>query len=182
MLKKIKRLLIVLIIIFSFTSVTTIAEESFKRPLFVKPDDITIEKEVDRARKTVNMIDDMYKTFIVLTTEEYVQNPTTCSALILSKKVFEVMTKKGWHEARLLSTFDTPHNPDNFPKDDFERDAIEAIVSGNTYHEKVEEIDDKHYLRSATSVIAFMDGCTMCHPDKKVGDLLGAISYRIPLD
>lgn len=95
------------------------------------------------------MLDDMYKTFIVLITKEYVKDPTMFSAATLSKKVFEAMSKKGWHEARLLS--DDPYNPDNSPKDDFERDAIEEIFSEKNYYEKVEITGGKYYLRAATS-------------------------------
>ena len=95
---------------------------------FIKHDDIAMEKAVDRARQTVKMIDDLYKTFIVLITEEYVKDPKMFSAATLSKMVFDIMSKKGWHVARLLSASDVPINPDNIPKDDFERDAIKAIV------------------------------------------------------
>ena len=180
MLKINKKLLFVTGMIYFFANAQVIAEEPFKKRMFVSPQDIEIEKAVDRAKKTVRMIDDMYKTFIVLVTKEYVTDPTMFSALILSKRVFEAMSKKGWHEARLLGTDGTPHNPDNSPKDGFERDA--ALISGKNYYEKVEMVDGKYYLRSATSVIAFMEGCTICHPGKKVGDLLGGISYRISVN
>jgi hypothetical protein len=182
MLKKLKRLVIILTIVFPFINFTTIAEESSKRSYFVKPDDIAMEKAVDRARQTVKMIDDLYKTFIVLITEEYVKDPKMFSAATLSKMVFEIMSKKGWHVARLLSASDVPLNPDNIPKDDFERDAMKAIVSGKTYYEKVIMIDNEIYLMAATSVPVVVPGCMICHPDKRVGDLIGAISYRIPLD
>ena len=82
----------------------------------------------------------------------------------------------------MLGTDEAPHNPDNSPKDGFERDAVEALISGQNYYEKVEMVEGKYYLRSATSVIAVMEGCTICHPGKKVGDLLGAISYRISVN
>jgi rhamnogalacturonyl hydrolase YesR len=91
------------------------------------------------------------------------------------------MSKKGWHKARLLDATGTPFNPDNNPKDKFERDAIEALISGKSYFERVEKIGDKDYLRAATSVSAVMVGCISCHPDRKIGDLLGAISYSILL-
>ncbi|MDR4498357.1 MAG: DUF3365 domain-containing protein [Candidatus Scalindua sp.] len=182
MLKKDIQLVFIAVMICFIPITTVIAEEPMSKRMFVSPSDIGIEKAADRARKTVRMIDDMYKTFIVLVTKEYVTDPTMFSALILSKKVFEAMSKKGWHEARLLGTDETPHNPDNSPKDVFERDAVEALISGKNYYEKVERVDGKYYLRSATSVIAVMEGCTICHPGKKVGDLLGAISYRISIN
>lgn len=182
MLKTGKKLIFVTVMIYFFANTPAIAEEPFRKRMFVSPQDIGIEKAVERAKKTVRMIDEMYKTFIVLVTKEYVTDPTMFSALILSKRIFEAMSKKGWHEARLLGTDETPHNPDNSPKDGFERDAVKALVSGQNYYEKVERVEGKYYLRSATSVIAVMEGCKICHPGKKVGDLLGGISYRISVD
>ena len=169
MLKKLLKLSLILIIILFFTSAITIAKES--------PND----EDIDQARKMVKMLDDLYKTFIELITEEYVNNPDLLPAATLSKRVFEVMEEKGWHKARLLDATGTPFNPDNNPKDEFERVAINAFVWGNSYIERVEKLEGKYYLRAATSVTAVTEGCTICHTGKKVGDLLGAISYTIPL-
>ena len=169
MLKKLLKLSLVLIITLYFTSAITVAKES--------PDDEVIA----RARKTVKLLDDLYKTFIELITEEYVNNPALLSAATLSKRVFKVMEEKGWHKARLLDATGTPFNPDNNPRDQFERNAINAFVWGNAYIERVEKIEGEYYLRAATSVTAVTEGCTICHHGKKVGDLLGAISYTIPL-
>ncbi len=179
MLKKLKRLTFVSVIIFFSINTTIITEGAAEKRMFISPHEVSIEKAVNRARKTVNMLDDMYKTFIVLITKEYVNDPTMFSAATLTKRVFKAMSKKGWHEARLLSVDDHPLNPDNSPQNDFEIDAVEAIVSGNNYYEKVEKIDNNFYLMSVTSVRAVTEGCTICHPGTKVGDLLGAISYRI---
>ncbi|MFQ5713882.1 MAG: DUF3365 domain-containing protein [Candidatus Scalinduaceae bacterium] len=169
MTKKFIKLVLASVVILFFTSTTTIAEESSKG------------KTVKQAREIVQMLDDLYKTFIVLITAEYVNDPSVLPAATLSKRVFEAMSKKGWHKARLLDATGTPFNPDNNPKDKFERDAIKAIISGRTYFERVEKIEGKDYLRAATAVPVVIKGCTICHPDKKVGDLLGAISYSIPL-
>ncbi|MCR4290512.1 MAG: hypothetical protein NUV86_09680 [Candidatus Scalindua sp.] len=35
---------------------------------------------------------------------------------------------------------------------------------------------------AATRVTAATEGCTGCHHDKNLGDLLGAISYTMPLE
>ncbi len=127
------------------------------------------------------MLDDLYKTYIVLITEEYVDDPSVLPAATLSKRVFESMNKKGWHKARLLDATGTPFNPENNPKDEFERDAINALISGKTYFEKIEKIEGKDHLRAVTSVHAVMKGCISCHPDRKFGDLLGGIAYNIAL-
>ncbi len=170
MTRKFINLVLASVVILFFTSTTTIAEESSKG------------KTVIQAREIVQMLDDLYKTFIVLITEEYVNDPSVLPAATLSKRVFEAMSKKGWHKARLLDATGTPFNPDNNPKDEFERDAIKAMVSGKSYFERVEKIEGKNYLRAATAVPVVIIGCTICHPDKKVGDLLGAISYSITLE
>ncbi len=137
---------------------------------------------LEHARETVRMLDDVYKTYIILITEEYVDDPSVLPAATLSKRVFEAMNKKGWYKTRLLDATGTPFNPDNNPKDDFEREAIEAMHSGRNYFERVEKIEGKDYLRAATSVHAVMKGCLACHPSRKFADLLGAISYGIPLE
>jgi hypothetical protein len=138
--------------------------------------------ELEHARKTVRMIDDLYQTYIVLITEEYVDDPSVLAAATLSKRVFKSMNKKGWHKARLLDATGTPFNPDNNPKDAFERDAINAMISGKTYIEKIEKIEGKDYLRAVTSVHAVTKGCISCHPSSRVGDLLGGIAYTIALE
>ena len=184
---KFVKLFVTSIMILFFTSVITTAEEYFieepKKPLEVLDDlyRAIVTEELNQAREKVRMLDDLYKTFIVLITGEYVKNPSVLAAATLSKRVFRVMSKKGWHKARLLDATGNPFNPDNNPKDKFERDAIKALISGKSYFERVEKIGDKDYLRAATSVSAVMVGCISCHPDRKIGDLLGAISYSIPL-
>ncbi len=170
MIRKYFKLNLVFIIILFFTSTTTIAEESSR------------DKAIEHARNKVEMLDDLYKTFMELITDEYVKDKSLLSAATISKKVFKIMEKKGWHETRLLDATGNPFNPDNNPKDEFERDAINALVWGNSYIEMVVKVEDKEYLRVATSLTAVTKGCILCHKDKKVGELLGAISYRIPLE
>lgn len=190
---KIIKVFLISITIFSLTSLTitaTAAEPSYydfkeqpQKPLQALDDlyKSILYETLDRARETVRLLDDLYKTFIVLITAEYVDDPSILPAATLSKRVFEAMNKKGWHKARLLDATGTPFNPDNNPRDKFEREAIKAMLSGSTYFEKVEKIEGKDHLRAATSVHAVMKGCISCHPDRKFGDLLGAISYSIPL-
>ncbi len=193
--ERIKKLVAVIIIVLLFTNLTATADEFLKNnfPVFpdhpkaprLAPGDLYNASQADNlgdARKKVQMLDDLYKTFIVLITAEYVDDPSVLPAATLAKRVFESMSKKGWHKARLLDATGTPFNPDNNPRDEFERDAIKAMVSGESYYEKAEKIDGKDFLRAATSVRAVMKGCITCHPDKKFGDLLGAISYSIPLN
>ncbi len=189
--KNIKKLMLVFLLMLFFTGYKVTAEELTdylmdvpKKPVQVMEELYKSVKnlELEHARKTVRMLDDLYKTYIVLITEEYVDDPSVLPAATLSKRVFKSMNKKGWHEARLLDATGTPFNPENNPGDAFERDAINAMISGKTYFEKIEKIEGKDHLRAVTSVHAVMKGCISCHPSSRVGDLLGGIAYNIALE
>jgi hypothetical protein len=191
MAKKQVTLIFVFILMLFFTGSKVTAEETAyyfmdvpKKPLQIMDELYKSIKnlELEHARKTVRMLDDVYKTYIVLITEEYVDDPSVLPAATLSKRVFKSMNKKGWHKARLLDATGTPFNPENNPKDEFERDAINAMISGKTYFEKIEKIEGKDHLRAVTSVHAVMKGCISCHPSSRVGDLLGGIAYNIALE
>ena len=194
MAKKNIKLILVFIIMLFFTGCkvsNVTAEETTdyfmdvpKKPLQVMEElyKSVMNMELEHARKTVRMLDDIYKTYIVLITEEYVDDPSVLAAATLSKRVFKSMNKKGWHETRLLDATGTPFNPENNPRDEFERDAINAMISGKTYFEKIEKIGGKDHLRAVTSVHAVMNGCISCHPSSRVGDLLGGIAYNIALE
>ncbi|MGR3293633.1 MAG: c-type heme family protein [Candidatus Scalindua sp.] len=191
MAKKYVTLALVFILMLFFTGSKVTAEDTTyyfmdvpKKPLQIMEELYKSVKnlELDHARKTVRMLDDIYKTYIVLITEEYVDDPSVLPAATLSKRVFKSMNKKGWHKARLLDATGTPFNPENNPRDEFERDAINAMISGRTYFEKIEKINGKVHLRVVTSVHAVMKGCISCHPSSRVGDLLGGIAYDITLD
>ena len=191
MTKKYMKLVLVFILMLFFTGSKVTAEETAyyfidppKKPLQIMDELYKSIKnlELEYARKTVRMLDDVYKTYIVLITEEYVDDPSVLPAATLSKRVFKSMNKKGWHKTRLLDATGTPFNPENNPRDAFERDAINAMISGRTYFEKIEKIDGKDHLRAVTSVHAVMKGCISCHPSSKIGDLLGGIAYSIALE
>lgn len=163
------KLLPILFIVFCFKNAIILAEVSSN------------EKAIEQARMTAKMLDDLYKTFIVLITEEYVKDPSILPAATISKRVFETMAKKGWHQAKLLDATGKPFNNDNRPDDDFEKDAVKALSSGQSYFERAETVEGTKYLRAATEVPVVIKGCILCHKDKKMGELLGAISYKIPL-
>ncbi|MBC8553607.1 MAG: DUF3365 domain-containing protein [Candidatus Brocadiales bacterium] len=189
--KNIKKLMLVFLLMLFFTGSKLTADEMSDYLLDVPKTHKQIMKELhesvmnlelEHARKTVRLLDDLYKTYIVLITEEYVDDPSVLPAATLSKRVFKSMSKKGWYKTRLLDATGTPFNPENNPVDAFERDAINAMISGRTYFEKIETIDGKPHLRAATSVHAVMKGCISCHPSSRVGDLLGGIAYDVPLE
>ena len=189
--KNIKKLMLVFLLMLFFTGSKVTAEEITdymmdvpKKPLQVMEELYKSVKslELEHARNTVRMLDDLYKTYIVLITEEYVDDPSVLPAATLSKRVFKSMNKKGWHKVRLLDATGTPFNPENNPVDAFERDAVNAMISGRTYFEKIEKVEGKDHLRAVTSVHAVMEGCISCHPSSRVGDLLGGIAYNIPME
>ncbi|GAX62621.1 ribulose 1,5-bisphosphate carboxylase, large subunit [Candidatus Scalindua japonica] len=181
MLRRFLKICFICTIVFNFLYLDLPAKE-IKHDFYVKIEEIGREKAIKRGRQTVKMLDEMYKTFIVLVTDEYVKDETMFSALTISKKVFERMSAKGWYNARLLDATGDPHNPDNSARTKFERDAIEAFIDGKSFYEKVEKVDGVYYYKAATSVSIVTDGCTICHPHNKQGDLLGGISYSFPLD
>ena len=128
MAKKNVTLIFIFILMLFFTGSKVPAEETAyyfmdvpKKPLQIMDELYKSVKnlELEHARKTVRMLDDLYKTYIVLITEEYVDDPSVLPAATLSKRVFKSMNKKGWHKARLLDATGTPFNPENKPRDEF---------------------------------------------------------------
>jgi Protein of unknown function (DUF3365) len=139
---------------------------------------------VDRARREVKMLDDIYKTSIVLITTHYVDDKNSLPAGSAFKALFEAVKAKGWHEVRLLDATGDPYEPANAPKEGFEKRAIAKIVKGEaSYEEQVTE-NGKQYLQVATAVPVVMEKCTICHDGYKsvaAGKAIGAIGYKVPI-
>lgn len=138
---------------------------------------------VARTRKQIQMLDDLYKTAVVLITEHYVNDPSILSAATASKALFAAMKEKGWHEARLLGFTDVLFNPaENAPRDEFEKSAKAKLLGGAATYEEVVQIDGRDHLRMATTVPVVMEKCVMCHANfKDRAGAIGAISYTVPL-
>lgn len=66
------------------------------------------EPAVERTRKTVRMLDDLYKTAVVLITTHYVNDTKDLSAGSAAVALFDAMKKKGWHEVRILDATGEP--------------------------------------------------------------------------
>lgn len=73
-------------------------------------------------------------------------------------------------------------NEENKPQPGFEQAAIKKILGGQPYYDEVVREGERSYLRAATLVPAVNQKCILCHPKSKVGDVLGAIGYKIPLN
>lgn len=140
---------------------------------------------VERARKQVRMLDDLYKTAVVLITEHYVHEEDDVSAGTAARLLFEAMKEKGWHDARLIDATGEPYEEKNAPADAFEKSAIEQIKAGKPFVDAVETKDGKHFLRAATIVPIVHERCVMCHPHYKhveKGAAIGAIGYIVPIE
>lgn len=138
---------------------------------------------IARTRKQVMMLDDLYKTVVVLVTKHYVTDPSILSAASAAKALFAAMKKNGWHDVRLLGFTDVLFNAqDNLPKDAFERKAKKQLLAGKSSHEEVITKNGKRFLRVATSVPVVMEKCIMCHANfKGVEGPIGSLSYTVPM-
>jgi hypothetical protein len=141
---------------------------------------------LQRARKQVRMLDDLYKTAVVLITETYVKSESDVSAATAAQLIFEAMKKKEWHEAWLLDATGSPYDDKNVAQDDFDKQAIKTLAEKKQdYVERVESKDGVRYLRAATPIPVVSKKCIICHPhyaDAKPGQIIGAISYRLKVE
>ena len=143
------------------------------------------DEAVERTRKTVRMLDGIYKNAIVLVTTHFVKEDSDMPAGTAFKKLFEVAKKEGWHEVRLLDATGEPYDPENVAKSDFEKRAIKELVAGKTYVDQVVEKDGKRYLRAATAIPVVMKKCVMCHAnyaDVPEGKAIGALGYELEIE
>lgn len=162
---------------------TLLIPSSNSRTLTAAPEDAK-DPAVERARREVRMLDDIYKTAVVLVTEHYVKDDTSLAAGSAFKALFEAIGKKGWHEARLVDATGHPYSDQNLPKTAFEKDAIKQLLEGKSAVDKVVVEDNKKYLLAATAIPVVMEKCIMCHEnyrDVPKGKAIGAISYKVPI-
>jgi hypothetical protein len=137
--------------------------------------------DLDRARREVKLLDDIYKTAIVLITKHYVDETSDLPAGEAFKVLFQGMKEKGWHEVRLLDATGEPLNGENAPRDAFEKSAVKALLAGQPYYEEQVQKDGKSFLRAATPIPIVMEKCTLCHPNYRDQKVIGALGYTLPL-
>jgi hypothetical protein len=138
-----------------------------------------------RTRKTVRMLDDIYKTAVVLITDKYVHSEEDFPAGSAAVALFSAIKQKGWHEVRLVDATGQPYEAKNAPKDDFEKAATKALTSGKDYYEQIVSIGGQPHLRAATPIPVVSKKCVMCHShfaDVKDGAAIGALSYTIKIE
>ena len=142
-------------------------------------------KALERTRKTVRMLDDIYKTTVVLITDKYVHDEDDFPAGGAAKALFSAISAKGWHEVKLLDVSGEPYNEENVAQDEFEKEAAVQIKSGKAYFERVERRDGERYLRAATTLPVVLDKCVMCHEnykEAKEGEAIGMLSYTLKIE
>jgi len=142
-------------------------------------------RALERTRKTVRMLDDIYKTAVVLITDKFVEDEDDFPAGGAAIALFGAIEKKGWHKVRLVDVSGEPYNDENVAKDDFEKEAAKELKGGKDYFDKVEKRDDGRYLRAATAIPVVMDKCVMCHENykqAKQGEPIGMLSYTLRIE
>lgn len=142
------------------------------------------DEAIVRTRKQTRMLDDLYKTAIVLITEHYVKGDEP-SAAVAGKLLWKEMKAKGHHEVRLIDATGKPLEASNVAVDEFEKAALKEIIAGKASVDRVVEKDGKRFLRTATIVPVVMTKCVSCHPPyAKVpkGEAIGALIYTVPVE
>jgi hypothetical protein len=139
---------------------------------------------VERTRQQVRMLDDVYKTAVVLITEHYVNDEDDLPAGSAAKALFAAIGEKGWHEVKLLDASGEPYNDENVASDAFEQNALAQLKNGETFVDTVVERDGKRYLRAATPIPVVLEKCIMCHEnyrDVPEGQPIGFLAYTVPM-
>ncbi len=140
---------------------------------------------LERARKQVRMLDDIYKTAVVLITEHYVNDENDLPAGSAAIALFDAIEKKGWHQVRLMDATGAPLEAKNAPLDAFEKGAVAQLKQGKSWAEEELQRDGQRYLRVATPIPVVLKKCTMCHENYKHvkdGEPIGAIGYTVPIE
>ncbi|ULA68914.1 MAG: Methyl-accepting chemotaxis protein [Nitrospira sp.] len=95
------------------------------------------------------------------------------------REMGEEANRTGLYNARLISQ--NPMNPSNTPKDNFENEAIRAIMSGAESYARRDEVNGVPTFRRATVDKASSTACLSCHTNSQVGDVLGMLSMSVPM-
>ncbi|SLM41981.1 putative Methyl-accepting chemotaxis protein (MCP) [Nitrospira sp. ND1] len=95
------------------------------------------------------------------------------------REMGEEATRSGMYSARLVSQ--NPMNPSNSPKDNFENEAIRAIMAGAESYARRDDINGVPTFRRAVVDKATTAACLSCHTSNQVGDTLGMLSVSLPM-
>jgi len=143
---------------------------------------IQAQVEVTRAyisKHYVQKIKNADRTDLVVV-KDHADNPKAVPfPATATREIGEILAKDGILNLRMVSA--TPLNQANAPKDGFEEEAVRAIMGGAESFARVEEQRGEPFYRRATPDKATVAACVGCHTDKKVGDVLGALTVSIPM-
>ena len=146
----------------------------------------TDDAATKRTRKTVRMLDDIYKGSIVTITQHYVDDENTIPAGTAFKQLFKAVEEKGWHKVRLVDATGEPYNDENVAKSNFEKAAIKKLVAGEKWVEaETKSKDGKRILQVATPIPVVFAKCIMCHDNYDgvpKGKAIGALTYEVPIE
>ncbi len=95
------------------------------------------------------------------------------------REMGEEAAKGGMYSARLVSQ--NPMNPGNSPKDNFENEAIRAIMGGAESYARRDEVNGVPTFRRAMVDKATTAACISCHSSNQIGDTLGMLSISLPM-
>jgi len=150
-----------------------------------KNPEVAKDPAAERTRKQVRMLDDLYKTAVVLITEHYVEEDSDLPAGTAAIALFDSMKQKGWHDVRLLDATGKPIDDENSPRDAFEKKAVEQLKAGQSYYEEIVDQMGERTLRAATPIPVVLQKCVMCHEhyaDAKKGAPIGVLSYTLRIE
>jgi len=95
------------------------------------------------------------------------------------REMGEEASRTGLYNVRLISQ--NPMNQSNTPKDNFENEAIRAIMAGAESYSRRDEVNGVQTFRRATVDKATSTACLSCHTNNQVGDVLGMLSMSMPM-
>ena len=159
----------------------TVAHSVFTNAADTTKNDLPLE----RALKTVELLNDIYVNVVILITKAYVENEDSYPAGRAAKLLFKAVKKAGHPETRLIDATGEPYSSTNVAKDTFEKEAIIKLIEGASRYENVEINGDNRILRAATAVPIVSSKCIICHPNYskiKKGKPVGVLVYTVPIE
>lgn len=96
-----------------------------------------------------------------------------------TQEIGRELGKQGIFQARLVSG--QPMNPDNAPRDEFEKKAVELINNGADSYSDIQVMNGVPMFRRASADLASVEACVNCHVGKQLGEVIGLLSISIPI-
>ena len=123
-----------------------------------QPKDRATEAQVELARTKAALLHETYSATLDVIHERYFRNDRSAVPARALEDVFDTMARQTKIEARWIGVNARTMSLNHEPKDDFEKNAVEAIRSGKEFFERIE---DGHLRRAGA--IPLTAGCLTCH-------------------